>query len=300
MKDFSVSVVITNFNGREILIKNLPSVIEAKKEKVNRIKEIILVDDASSDNSVSFLKKNFTEVRVIVHRKNRGYSAAVNTGVRAAKGSLVCILNNDVFVTKYFLKEIFDVFAKNPKCFGVSLNEKGYGPAIGFFENGFVVHSPGKKTKNVSPTFWVNGGSGVFRRDLWIKVGWFDEELFSPFYWEDIDISYRALKRGYELFWHPNAEVIHKHETTIGRINKGYRVRIQERNQLLFIWKNITSRRLFVKHLVGLFNRLIRHPGYFVVFLMALSKIKKVIKARRREQKESIVADEFIFSSFKQ
>lgn len=300
MKDFSVSVVITNFNGREILAKNLPSVVEAKKIVSNRIREIIVVDDASIDDSVSFLKKNFPEVRVIAHRKNRGYSAAVNTGVRLAKGNLVCILNNDVFVTKDFLKEVFDVFAKNPKCFGVSLNEEGYGPAVGFFENGFVGHSPRKKTKGVTPTFWVNGGSGVFRRDLWMRVGWFDEELFSPFYWEDIDLSYRALKRGYEIFWHPGAKVIHNHETTIGRINKKYKERIQERNQLLFIWKNITSRRLFIRHLVGLFNRIIRHPGYLVIVFMALSKIKRVIKARRREQKEGIVADEFIFSSFKQ
>ncbi len=300
MKDFFVSVVITNFNGREILNKNLPSVIEAKKNPLNRIIEIIVVDDASTDDSVSFLKKNFTEVKTIVHRRNRGYSAAVNTGVRVAKGNLICILNNDVFVSKDFLVSVFEVFENNPKCFGVSLNEEGYGPARGFFENGFVGHSSMKKTKDVSPTFWVNGGSGVFRRSLWIKVGWFDEELFSPFYWEDIDISYRALKRGYEIFWHPDAKVVHQHETTIGRINKKYKERIQERNQLLFIWKNITSRRLFVRHLGGLLNRFLRYPGYLVVVFMALSKLKKVIKARRREQKEGVVADEFIFSSFKQ
>ncbi len=298
MKDFSVSVVITNFNGREILSQNLPSVIEAKKEPLNRIIEIIVVDDASRDDSVSFLRKSFPEVKVIAHRKNRGFSATANTGIRAAKGNLVCILNNDVFVTKDFLKEVFDIFAENPSCFGVSLSERGYGPAVGFFENGFVNHSPKKKTKSISKTFWVNGGSGIFRRDLLIKVGSFDEELFSPFYWEDVDLSYRALKRGFEIFWHPNAKVIHEHETTIGKINKRYRNRIQERNQLLFIWKNITSNRLFIRHLMGLLDRIIRHPGYLIVFFMALSKIKKVFKARRREKKEGVVADEFIFSSF--
>ncbi len=135
---------------------------------------------------------------------------------------------------------------------------------------------------------------------MWIKVGWLDEEVLPSFYWEDVDLSYRALKRGYELFWHPRARVVHHHETTMSRINKRYRNRMQERNHLLFIWKNITSRKLLLEHVVGLLNRIVKHPGYLLVFFMAIVKLRKVMRARRKEKKESIVADEFIFSSFKQ
>ncbi|BCX14739.1 MAG: glycosyl transferase [Patescibacteria group bacterium] len=300
MVDYKVSVVITNYNGRDLLAKNLPSVVKASKNPKNRIIEIIVVDDASTDGSVNFLKKEFADVRVIFHRKNRGFASASNTGIRSAKGNLICLLNNDVSCTENFLESAIKIFQSNEKVFGVSLHETGYGPAAGCFENGFVVHKPLPQTDRPQKTFWVSGGSGVFRRDLWIKVGWFDEETFAPFYWEDVDISYRALKMGHELWWDPEGLVFHNHEQTIGKFNKKYKSRVQERNQLLFIWKNITSKRLFARHIAGLFSRVFSHPGYIIVIFLALLKLKYVMKFRSRNKKEELVADEFIFASFKQ
>jgi GT2 family glycosyltransferase len=125
-----------------------------------------------------------------------------------------------------------------------------------------------------------------------------DEKLFSPFYWEDVDLSYRALKRGFRLLWEPKAKVIHHHESTIGKISRKYRQRIQERNQLIFIWKNLTSPILFRKHVLGVFRRVSLHPGYLIIVLMALRKIKGVVKVRKREKKESKVSDEAIFARF--
>jgi len=297
--NFKVSVVITNYNGKDILAKKLPSVVEAKRNPLNRIIEIIVVDDASSDDSVKFLKKNFPEVKVVSHKKNRGFAAATNTGVRLAKGNLVCLLNNDVSCYKNFLESVFDIFAEDDKIFAVSLNEGTFGPAAGYFENGFILHKSLPLSKRPRRTFWVSGGSGIFRRDIWVKLGWMDEKLFAPFYWEDVDLSYRALKRGFSLYWDPKARVIHKHETTIGRFNPKKKARIQERNQLLFIWKNLTSNRLMLKHIAGVFQRLFRHPGYLLIIFMALLKIRDVIKMRKKESKESLVADEFILDSFK-
>jgi len=299
MDKFKVSVIVTNYNGKELLSKNLPSLIKAKENPKNRIIEIIVVDDASSDGSVNLLKRNFAEVRVISHKKNRGFAVATNTGVRIAKGDLVCLLNNDVSCSENFLESVFDIFDKDDKVFAVSLNEGLYGPACGYFEDGFIVHKPLPLSKRPRKTFWVSGGSGVFRRDIWIELGWMDEKLFIPFYWEDVDLSYRALKRGYELYWDPQAKVIHQHEATIGKFNQKKKARIQERNQLLFIWKNLTSRRLMTKHIAGLFQRLFRHPGYLLIVFMALLKIRDVIKMRKKESKESLVADEFILDSFK-
>ena len=293
-----VSVVIPNYNGQELLEKNLPKVLEAMDNGKNRIKEIIIVDDASIDDSVDYLRKNFPQVKVIKHKKNRGFSASVNTGARTSKGKYLCLINNDVIPEVDFLEKVFRHF-KSRDVFAVSLHEKGYGWAKGKFEDGYILHAPGsKQSKRVQETFWVNGGSGVFRRDVWMKLGGMDDELLSPFYWEDLDLSYRAAKRGYKLLWEPAALVYHKHETTIGRFPKKMVDRIRERNQLLFNWKNITSPALFKKHVAGITNRTLRHPGYLRIILIAFMRLPSAIKLRRKEKKETKVSDEAILAKF--
>ncbi len=292
-----VSIVIPNFNGEELLRENLPYVLAAMGKASNQIREIIVVDDGSTDASVKILKEQFPSVKVIKHKVNRGFSAAVNTGVRMSKGELVVLLNTDVKPESNFLNAIFKHF-NDESVFAVSLHEQGFGWARGFFEDGFIVHKPAEETTSSHKTFWVNGGSGVFSRKIWMDLGGMDEKLLSPLYWEDLDISYRALKRGYKLFWEPDAKVIHERESTVSKLPKRYISNIQERNQLLFIWKNLTSSNLFKKHLVGLAKRVVRHPGYIKIVFMALGRIKEVLKARRKEEKEAKISDEMIFSSF--
>jgi GT2 family glycosyltransferase len=293
-----ISIVIPWFNTDWLVDKNIPVFIKALENKKNNVSEIIIVDDASSDKSAALIKHNFPEVRLIRHKSNKGFSAAVNTGVRLAKGDLICLINSDVVPSINFLENIYDNF-KDDRVFAVSLNEIGvFGWSKGFFKDGFVGHEPGGKSETVHDTFWVSGGSGVFRRDYWMDLGGLDEKLLSPFYWEDVDLSYRALKRGYRLVWDPKAIVEHKHETTINKLPKKYVQRVQERNQLLFIWKNLTSTRLFGKHLAGLLKRLASHPGYLRIVMMALSRLGIVLKARNKEIRESKVSDEVIFSRF--
>lgn len=297
MENYTVSVIIPNYNGESLIVKNLPKMLEAKGFSENRIIEIIVVDDASSDASVKVLKKNFPEVKLIKHSKKRGFSCSVNMGVRMAKGNLVVLLNTDVVPKKDFLVSTFTHF-KDKEVFAVSFNEKNYSWAKGSFVNGFIKHEPGKKTKKAHITFWASGGSAVFRRSIWMNLQGMDEKLFSPFYWEDIDLSYRALKRGYKIFWEPKALVDHEHESTISKFSKSYVQRIRERNELLFIWKNITSKNLTNKHLKGLISRVLKKPGYIRIVFMSLAKIKTVLKRRRFEIKESKVSDEVIFARF--
>lgn len=296
-KPLDVSIIISNFNGEILLKKNLPSVLKAKANKKNRIREIIVVDDSSMDGSTKLIKNEFQDVSLIKHRINRGFSAVVNTGARASKGKLICLINNDVSPKENFLEHVF-VHLNKEGVFAISLHEAGYGWAKGKFEDGFVGFEPGRESKNSHNTFWVNGGSGVFKRDLWMKLGGMDEKLFSPFYWEDLDLSYRAAKRGYELLWEPNAKVYHKHETTMKLFPKKFVERTRERNQLLFIWKNLTSPNLFRRHISGLFRRLARHPGYLRIVFMALTKFRAVSDARKKEKRESKVSDEAIFARF--
>ncbi len=296
-----ISIIIPNWNGKRLLEKNLPAVVNAKGNSKNNIAEIIVVDDKSTDDSIPFLESNYgSEVKIIRHRENRGFSSAVNTGVRSAKSPLVCLLNTDVVPSVNFLEAAIIHFS-NPHVFGVSLHEQGYGYAKGKFEDGFMVHDPGKERPEVVDTFWVSGGSGIFRKETWKELKGMDELLFSPFYWEDIDLSYRAMKRGYRVLWEPKAQVIHNHESVIneGSFRKGYMNTIKQRNHLLFIWKNLTSPNLFKKHTRGLIKRVGRHPGYIRIVFMAFLKLLTVRKLRRKEKRESKVSDEAILARFK-
>ena len=294
----NVSIVIPNYNGKELLTNNLPSVLTAKRNPRNNIKEVIVVDDASRDSSVAFLEKYSSEITIIRQKENRGFSVAVNVGVHASVSELVCLLNTDVIPEHDFLEDVIPLFQQE-ELFGVSLHEKGYGPSVGKFVSGFIVHSPGQEVNSTQETFWVNGGSGVFRKKLWEDLGGFDEKLYSPYYWEDVDISYRALKRGYKLLWEPKARVVHEHEQTMSKLSKRFRQRIQERNQLILIWKNLTSPRLLNKHLIGLFKRVVKNPGYIRIVFISVIKILVVTKSRNREKKEAKISDEAIFAMFK-
>lgn len=292
---YDVSIIIPNYNGSDLLKKNLPHVLAAFDYKKNQIKEIIVVDDASKDDSIKIINKHFPQVRLIKHKVNRGFASSVNTGVRSSKGKLVVLLNTDVRPGKKFLEPVFQHFEEDD-TFGVSFHEKGYGWARARFENGFITHRPGRPGNKAKNTFWVSGGSGVIRRDLWIKLGGFDEKLFK-FYWEDVDLSYRAAKRGFKLIWEPNAKVLHEHESTTARVfSKKKLARMQEVNQLVFIWKNLTSQNMFRKHMFGLVKRIVRHPGYIRIVFAALFKVRIVLKARKKEKKQCKVSDEAIFA----
>jgi GT2 family glycosyltransferase len=299
-KDSFASIVIPNWNGRALLEKNLPSILLAKKNKKNRILEIIIVDDGSTDDSVAFLKKEYaTSIRLIKHTKNRGFASAVNNGVRMAKGAYVCLLNTDVIPSKNFLESTLTHFT-DKNVFSVVFHEENAGPAVGFFMNGFIEHKGGKEAKNETISFWASGGSAIFRRSQWMELKGFDEELLAPFYWEDVDLGYRAWKRGYKILWEPKSHVIHKHESTINKnsFQVAFMNRVKERNQLLVIWKNITSEKMFASHIQGLIHRIVAHPGYIRVVIDALRHRKLVLSRRAREKKECTISDEAVFAKF--
>jgi len=299
MKINGVSVVIPNWNGRKLLEKNLPQVLEAKKYSKNMISEVIVVDDASEDNSIDYLEKLRGDIRIIKHKKNRGFSSSVNMGVNQAYGEYVCLLNTDVSPSVDFLEHAIRHF-ENESVFAVSLHERGYGPAAGRFEDGFVVFDGLEEKNDFCISFWANGGSALYSRKIWLELKGMDEKVFSPFYWEDIDLSYRAWKRGYSILWEPRARVLHEHESVINEkhFNKRFMNLIKERNQLLFVWKNITSENFFSKHKKNLIKRSLKHPGYLRVIRLALKKRDVALKSRETERKESKISDEAVFSKF--
>lgn len=293
-----VSIVIPWYNTEELVKKNLPYVLAAANSPANNVIEVIVVDDASPDKSGDIIKKEYSQVKVVQHKVNRGLSATVNTGVRSAKGELICLLDSDVVPEKNFLQSAATYF-KSPNLFGVSLNERGTaGWVRGYFKDGEIHYELKEKIDSAHLTFWVSGCSGLFRRKVWMDLGGFDEKLFSPYFWEDVDLSYRAAKRGYRCLWIPDAKVDHEHGMTMCQLPKKLIEKVDQRNHLLFMWKNLTSRTLFRKHLTGLFRKLVKHPTYLRIVLAALSKLGPVIRARRKETKHSKISDEAVLSRF--
>lgn len=248
-----VSVVIPNYNGKELLRKNLSSVI---KNCPNC--QIIIVDDASIDGSIEFVQKNFKEIKIIKLEKNRGFAYVVNQGVKEASGDLVLLLNSDVSPRKNFLKSVLEHF-NNAQVFAVGLADLSHeggkivvrGRGGAFFNKGFVSHF---KLPSISgETLWVSGGSGIFDRRKFLDLGGFDE-IFAPFYWEDIDLSFRAWQIGYRCIFERKSEVDHFHkEGAIRKSKSKFLIKtVSYKNQFLFVWKNISDYVMITQHLLWL------------------------------------------------
>src|SRR3989344_8156502 len=196
-----ISIVIPNWNGEDKLQKNIPKVLEAVKGNYFDETEIIVVDDGSTDNSVEVIKNNFPNIVVIEKQKNSGFSSTVNLGVSKSQGEFVVLLNTDAVPQLGFLGFALRHF-EDQNIFSVGCNTGG-SFAIAKFKDGFFWHNQAdEKPKQAHKTLWVSGGSGVFRKSIWQELGGLDT-IYDPFYEEDLDIGYRALKRGYMNLWEP-------------------------------------------------------------------------------------------------
>lgn len=252
----TIEVIIPNYNGLNLLKKNLPKVLTVMKTYKNYT--VTVVDDGSTDEScnyVSELMRKFKHLSLITNKVNKGFAGSVNSAGLKSKADIIVLLNTDVAPLRRFLDPVIEDFDKDEHLFGVGFLDKSIernnvvlrGRGIGKFEKGFLVHAAGEVDKN--NTLWVSGGSCALRRELFVKLGGFDE-LYNPFYWEDIDLSYRAQKAGYRVLFEKKSVVEHRHEQ--GSIKSSYshnKIKvIVYRNQFIFVWKNITDFDLTILH----------------------------------------------------
>jgi len=291
MRKIEISLIIPNWNGQRLLEKNLPAVFKACQEWGKNEKwEIIVVDDASSDDSLIFLKKRFPEIKIVAHQKNKRFAAACNSGVEAAKGKIVVLLNNDVSPELNFLKPLLRHF-NDPLVFAVGCKEKDEkrgkviysGRSKGKFRRGFLVHWRAKN-QNKTETLWATGGSMAVDRKKWLELGGMDV-LFRPAYWEDIDLSWRAKKRGWRIVFEPKSVVNHHHESTnITAFGQRQMKKFAYKNQFLFVWKN-GDVKMILSHLFWLpyhlFRAVLKGNWLFLKgFLLALAQIPEVVERR--------------------
>lgn len=301
-----INIVIPNFNGAKLITKNLPSVLGSLENYPDSI--ITIVDDGSDEVDFQKLKDfisglNERKINLIRNEENKGFSSTVNKGAFSKDADLLVILNSDVSPEKNFLEPVINDFQNNDKLFGVGCldksEEKGKiilrGRGIGFWRRGFVNHKKGETEKK--DTFWVSGGSCVIKAKLFKEFGGYDE-IYNPFYWEDIDLSYRARKAGYELMFENKSVVAHRHFE--GSIKKHYSkfavTKIAYRNQFIFIWKNITDLKLILLHVLWLPYHLIRAAlrldfPFFQGMILALLKLPGIIKRRNKQKREYVKKD---------
>ena len=299
-----ISVIIPNFNGKNLLSKNLPIVIKNCTDC-----EIIVVDDASSDDSVKYVAKNFPRVKIFTNERNLGFAKTANRGVEESKGELVALINSDVAPRKNSITSVSSYF-DDQKVFAVGLCDlsheknkivkRGRGGAV--FKRGFVFHFaiPIKKGE----TFWVSGGSGVFDRQKYLDLGGFDP-IFAPFYWEDIDLSFRAARRGYKCIFEPTAQVDHFHEKgSIRKTNRPFFIEIVSyRNQFLFVWKNVDDYFLIIQHISWLPYHIVRALfsrdfAFHLGFLWAIVRSWRLVLDYRIAENSPEVSENVIFKRF--
>ncbi|MFH1832971.1 MAG: glycosyltransferase family 2 protein [Candidatus Levyibacteriota bacterium] len=312
----NISIVIPNYNGEELLEKNLPKVIEAISEYNGGEIEFVIVDDGSTDDSIekiknqkSKIKNTNVKLKIIENSKNLGFSSTVNRGVKESMGEIIILLNTDVIPEKNFLGPLLLHF-NDPNVFAVGCMDKSIedgkvilrGRGIGRWERGFFVHKRGEVDKK--DTLWVNGGSGAFRKSIWDKIGGFNE-LYNPFYWEDIDLSYRAQKMGYKILFEPKSIVVHEHEKGIikKKMSLSKIKTVAYRNQIIFTWLNITDLDWQFQHFFWLpyhlFKSLIhRNREFLIGFFQALILLPKIIKTSSKIQKLFVKKDKEIIGDF--
>jgi GT2 family glycosyltransferase/glycosyltransferase involved in cell wall biosynthesis len=243
----AASVVIPNWNGRDLLIKYLPHVIEALRS--DPANEVIVVENGSTDDSAHVLREQFPTVRVVALEKNLGFGGGCNAGFRAAQNDVVVLLNSDMRPEPGFLAPLLAGFS-DEKVFAVSCQiffsdptkiREETGLTQGWWENGTlrVTHRTDPAIEDLYPCFYGGGGSCAFDRHKVLELGAFDH-ILAPFYLEDTDLGYQAWKRGWKVLYQPRSIVYHEHRGTIGRRYKRSAIeRVVQKNILLFCWKNI-------------------------------------------------------------
>ena len=267
-----ISVIVTNWNAKDILQKNLEAIIKLSPEA----NEIILTDDASKDDSVVFaksLQKKYPKLKIISHKTNQGFGKNSNNAVDKATGDLIVLLNNDIYPHPKYITNSLKHF-QDPNVFGVGFAEYGHENwARIFWKDGYLQHEPGIEKEKTHISGWVSGGSSIIRKNLFQKLGGFDS-VYAPFYSEDLDIGYRAWKSGYILLWEPTSVVEHHHETTISKFPKKFLDYVKERNRLLNTWRNITDSTFLRLNKLALIGRVLSGPNYIKIIRAAKKQIK--------------------------
>ena len=237
----NISIIIVNYNVKEFIIPCIKSIYKHSKSDLKF--EVIVVDNNSKDNSVKELKKAFLDIQLIANKTNVGFSKAVNQGVKVSKGQFIFILNPDTLIQNDCIKIMHSEALKLERmgvCAPKIFNNKGIlersfwkfpsliNTVFSIFHLDFLNYYKNysnKKFNNKTSVESVSGCAIFMKKRVFNELNGFNEKLF---WMEDIDLCKRLIIKGYEIFYLPNAEIIHFKGRSA---KKNYKISIS--NQLL-------------------------------------------------------------------
>ena len=252
-----IAIVILNWNGEVLLERYLPSVVQYSDDA-----DIYVADNASSDNSVDFVKTNFPQVRIIQNTVNGGFAKGYNDALKTVKADVFCLLNSDVEVTPNWLGPIKEAFNKIPEASIIQpkildLMRRDYfeyaGAAGGFLDQlgypfcrGRIFQKLEKDTgqyDDIREIFWATGACMFIKREVFENLGGFDEDYFA--HQEEVDLCWRAQNKGYKVYYVGASSVYHLGGFTLSNMNPK-KTFLNFRNSLYSITKNLPRRKAFL------------------------------------------------------
>jgi GT2 family glycosyltransferase len=305
MSEYSgVSVVIPNYNGEALLQENLPSILAAL-EQWGGESELIVVDDCSTDDSCRVLREQFPSVKLIVNAQNLGFSRTCNAGMREVRHPIALCVNSDVKATLNLIEPLLrhfgagDVFAVTPD---ILAEREGRNQGVvyarfkkGFYRGGFALL--GEQT-GARENLYAVGACVAYDMEKFRALGGY-AEIYTPYLFEDVDISYRAWKRGWKSIYEPGSAVYHYSSATIGKTKKKHKRAIYFRNRFLFHWINLSDPALLCAHIFAVLFRLAvsflwLDLVYYRAFFGALGRFPAVMALRRAERPFRSLTDDQI------
>ena len=269
------TIIIPNHNGIRHLDACLQSLL-ADLGQFDGDTPVIVVDDASTDGSPAHLAARYPAVTVITLPEKSGFCHAVNSGIRAAATEYVILLNNDTTVRPGFCAALTQALADDPRAFSAAalmlrmddptrIDNAGdlynaLGWAYGRGKNRILNNTRYEKRPAI---FSACAGAAIYRRDLLIELGLFDEAHFA--YLEDADIGYAARLRGYTSRFCPAAVVLHVGSASSGSRYNPAKTDLASRNSVYLIAKNMPLPQIIL-------NLPILLPGFFIKFLFFCTK----------------------------
>jgi hypothetical protein len=226
-----ISIIVVNWNVKALLCQCLHSLLTAAQTSPHLTTEIIVVDSASSDGSAELVRREFPQVRLIASEKNLGYAGGNNTGVAAARGRYLFLLNPDTVVQPEalghmvsYLEAHLQVGAVGPRLLwpdGTTQSSRRRFPTLGslFWESTLLgqwfphnrhaqrYHLADQSPEQTQKVDWVVGAAMMIRREAWQQVGPIDSNFFM--YFEETDWCYRCTQAGWEIHYLPVARVTH-------------------------------------------------------------------------------------------
>jgi GT2 family glycosyltransferase len=242
-----VSVVIPNWNGGEMLAEVLHGL---EKQEFDSF-EVIVVDDASTDESLENARQVCRPFRAVVHERNQGFAAACNAGAEAANGELVAFVNNDAVPERAWLRELVECIDRHPEaaCVDSKLYRRGTDHILDgagdAFTWGLKAYRRGSGTRDdglysrEEEILLASGAACVWRAEAFRRLGGFAEEFFA--YYEDVDLSLRARRAGYEIWFAPTAVAWHAGGASTSAARREFAGFMAVRNRWATIVRNVPA-----------------------------------------------------------